>query len=90
MASIELWWLPLGAGGRFVRLNGRVYEAVHALLERRRPLELYHCALEVRVPDRRFVIENARTGLPVDGIPPRRPRPRLASRPDHSPPTAAG
>jgi len=31
MASIELWWLPLGAGGRFVRLNGRVYEALHAL-----------------------------------------------------------
>ena len=59
MASIELWWLPLGAGGRFVRLNGRVYEAVHALLERRRPLELYHCALEVRVPEGRFVIENA-------------------------------
>jgi hypothetical protein len=59
MASIELWWLPLGAGGRFVRLNGRVYEAVHAFLERRRPLELYHCALEVRVPEGRFVIENA-------------------------------
>ena len=70
MASIELWWLPLGAGGRFVRLNGRIYEAVRALLERRRPLDLYHCALEVRVPDRRFVIENARTGLPVDGITP--------------------
>jgi hypothetical protein len=59
MASIELWWLPLGAGGRFVRLNGRVYEAVRALLERRRPLDLYHCALEVRVPEGRFVIENA-------------------------------
>ena len=51
MASIELWWLPLGAGGRFVRLNGRVYEAVHALLERRRPLELYHWRrIEASVP----------------------------------------
>ena len=23
-ASIDLYWLPLGAGGRSVRLNGRV------------------------------------------------------------------
>jgi hypothetical protein len=57
-ASIELYWLPLGAGGWFVRLNGRIYEAIHALLERRRPLDLYHTALEVRVPEGRFVIEN--------------------------------
>jgi uncharacterized protein YndB with AHSA1/START domain len=57
-ASIELYWLRLGAGGWFVRLNGRIYEAIHALLERRRPLDLYHTALEVRVPEGRFVIEN--------------------------------
>jgi hypothetical protein len=56
--SIELYWLPLGAGGRFVRLNGRIYEALHALVERRRPLDLYHSALEVRVPEGRFIIEN--------------------------------
>ena len=58
-ASIDLYWLPLGAGGWFVRLNGRVYEAVKARLERRRPLDLYHSALEVRVPEGRFVIENS-------------------------------
>jgi hypothetical protein len=58
-ASIDLYWLPLGAGGWFVRLNGRIYEAIHALLERRRPLDLYHSALEVRVPEGRFVIENS-------------------------------
>jgi hypothetical protein len=57
-ASIELYWLPLGAGGWFVRLNGRIWEAVHALLERRRPLDLYHTALQVRLPEGRFVIEN--------------------------------
>jgi hypothetical protein len=34
-----------------------VYEAVRALLERRRRLALYHCALDVRVPEGRFVIE---------------------------------
>jgi hypothetical protein len=57
--SIDLYWLPLGAGGWFVRLNGRIYEAIHALLERRRPLDLYHSALVVRVPEGRFVIEDA-------------------------------
>jgi hypothetical protein len=56
-ASIDLYWLPLGAGGRSVRLNGRVFEAVMARVERRRPLDLYHSALEVRVPEGRFVIE---------------------------------
>lgn len=58
-ASIDLYWLPLGAGGWFVRLNGRIYEAIRALLERRRPLDLYHSALEVRVPEGRFIVENA-------------------------------
>ena len=53
-AGSELYWLPLGAGGWFVRLNGRIYEAVNALAERRRPLDLYHSALEVRVPEGRF------------------------------------
>jgi hypothetical protein len=56
-ASIDLYWLPLGAGGRSVRLNGRVFEAVQARLERRRPLDLYHSALEVRVPEGRFIVE---------------------------------
>ncbi len=34
-AAVDLYWLPLGAGGHFVRLNGRVYEAVAARLQRR-------------------------------------------------------
>jgi hypothetical protein len=49
--------LPLGASGRSVRLNGIVYEGLIARLERRRAYELYHSALEVGVPDGRFVIE---------------------------------
>ncbi|HEV2824404.1 MAG TPA: hypothetical protein VG035_04260 [Actinomycetota bacterium] len=56
--SIELYWLPLGAGGWFVRLNGRIYEAIHARLERRQPLDLYHTALVVHLPEGRFVVEN--------------------------------
>jgi hypothetical protein len=55
--GIDLYWLPLGAGGHCVRLNGRVFEAAAALLERRRPCDLYHSGLEVRVPQGRFVIE---------------------------------
>ena len=56
-ASIDLYWLPLGAGGHFVRLNGRVYEAVAARLARRPLSDLYHSALEVQVSEGRFVIE---------------------------------
>ena len=40
------------------RLNGRIWEAIHALREHRRPLDLYHTALVVRVPEGRFVIED--------------------------------
>ncbi len=58
-ASIDLYWLPLGAGGHSVRLNGRVYEALAARLGRRPVRDLYHSALEVRVPEGRFVIEQA-------------------------------
>ena len=57
-AAVDLNWLPLGAGGHVVRLNGKVYEALVALLERRAPLDLYHSALEVRVPEGRFTIES--------------------------------
>jgi hypothetical protein len=49
----------LGAGGRSVRLNGRVFETVAARLERRLACDLYHSALEVRVPEGRFTIETA-------------------------------
>lgn len=58
-AGVDLYWLPLGAGGHFVRLNGRIYEAIRASRERRRPFDLYHSALEVHVPQGRFVIETA-------------------------------
>jgi hypothetical protein len=56
-AAVDLYWLPLGAGGNFVRLNGRVFEAVASRVERRPACDLYHSALEVRVAAARFVIE---------------------------------
>jgi hypothetical protein len=58
-AAVDLYWLPLGAGGHFVRLNGRVFEAAAARVARRPACDLYHSALEVRVATARFVIEQA-------------------------------
>jgi hypothetical protein len=58
-SGIDLYWLPLGAGGHSVRLNGRIFEWFAALLERRDRYDLYHSALEVRTPEGRFVIEQA-------------------------------
>lgn len=55
--GIDLYWLPLGAGGCSVRMNGRVFEAVAAGLGRRDRRDLYHSALEARVQEGRFVIE---------------------------------
>lgn len=57
MASVELYWLPLGAGGRFVKFNGRAYEALAARLQRRSPCDLYHSALRVQLDGATFVIE---------------------------------
>ena len=57
MAAVDLYWLPLGAGGHFVRLNGRLYEALAARLQRRPAYDLYHSALQVNVPEGTFVIE---------------------------------
>jgi len=65
--GVHLFWLPLGAGGRSVRLNGRVYEGVAARLGRRSPCDLYHSALELRLPEGRYVIEM--TPIPRRDVP---------------------
>ena len=59
MAAVDLYWLPLGAGGHFVRVNGRLYEALAARLERRPARDLYHSALQIELPEATFVIEQA-------------------------------
>ena len=58
-AAVDLYWLPLGAGGHFVRMNGRVYEALSAWRAKRPLRDLYHSALVVTVPAGTFVIEQA-------------------------------
>ena len=56
-AAVDLYWIPLGAGARVVRLSGKVFEAIGATVQRRQPCDLYHSALIVSVPDGRFVVE---------------------------------
>ena len=57
--GVDLYWIPLGAGARVVRASGKLFEGVSALVDHRSRCDLYHSALEVRVPDGRFVIEMA-------------------------------
>lgn len=56
-AAIDLYWLPLGAGGRSVRWNGRIFELAVARHEHRFTRDLYHSALQVQIGQDRFVIE---------------------------------
>jgi hypothetical protein len=59
LASVDLFWLPLGAGGssRLVHSSGLVFEALVARHEHRPRRNLYHSALEVRLDGVRHVIE---------------------------------
>src|SRR6201989_725213 len=57
--TVDLYWLPLGGGGRSVRSTGIVFEAIAAGLERRPRRDLYHSALQVQVGAERSVIEMA-------------------------------
>jgi hypothetical protein len=58
-AAVELYWIPLGAGGHSVRFSGRVFEAIAAVRRHRRPCDLYHAALVVEVDGDRYTIELA-------------------------------
>lgn len=56
-AWVDLFWLPLGAGGRFVRANGRVYERWSAWREHREPLCLYHSGLMMTLDEVTYAVE---------------------------------
>ena len=58
-AALDLYWIPLGAGGRSVRINGRVFEAIEAARSRRPRRDLYHAVLVVEIGDERHTIELA-------------------------------
>ena len=75
MSALDLYWIPLGAGQHVVRLSGRLFEAISARVQGRRPCDLYHSALVVAAPEGRFVIEQTpvpdrhgeRRGVVVEG-----------------------
>jgi hypothetical protein len=75
LAAIDLYWLPLGAGGHSVRLNGKVFEWFAARLEHRDRCDLYHSALQVYLLEVRFIVEQApawgegsRRGVVAEGV----------------------
>src|SRR4051812_23211207 len=57
VASVELFWLPLGAGASAAHMSGKLYEAGLAWSQHRRRCDLYHSALEICTPEGRYVIE---------------------------------
>ena len=75
IAAVDLYWIPLGAGQRVVRLSGKLFEAASAWLSRRPRYDLYHSALVVVTPTGRFVVEQTpvtdshgdRRGVVVEG-----------------------
>jgi len=74
-ATVDLYWIPLGAGAHVVRISGRLFEAISALVARRPRCDLYHSALVISASEGHFVIEQApvpdlhgeRRGVVADG-----------------------
>jgi hypothetical protein len=58
-AAVDLYWIPLGAGGHSVRFNGRVFEGIAAARQHRQRCELYHAALAVELDGEDYAIELA-------------------------------
>jgi hypothetical protein len=59
-AAVDLYWIPLGAGGHAsVRFNGRAFEAIAAARQHRGRCDLYHAALVVELDGDRYTIEVA-------------------------------
>ena len=58
-SSVDLFWIPVGAGTHFQRYSLVLYEELVARWARRRRLGLLHAALKVCVAGDRFTIEAA-------------------------------
>ena len=57
--TLHLYWIPLGAGTRVVRISGTIYETVIALFQRRPLQKLYHAALIATTDTGRTTVEVA-------------------------------
>lgn len=55
--TVELYWLPLGAGSHLVKWSGRAVEATVARVQGRSRRALFHSALLVRLDGRTYGIE---------------------------------
>jgi hypothetical protein len=66
LASVELYWLPLGAGdaSHCVRWNGRIFEVIASRSHHRQSCDLYHSALIVRLGGDCYTIEMAPEVVP--------------------------
>lgn len=58
-AAVDLYWIPLGAGSPLVQASGRAFEALSAWRQRRPRCALFHAALQVKMGEERFTIEQA-------------------------------
>ena len=56
-ASVDLFWIPLGAGASAARISGVLYEAGLALVQHRPRCDLYHSALVIHADAGRYVVE---------------------------------
>jgi hypothetical protein len=85
LPGVDLYWLPFGAGGHSVRLNGIAYEAVVARRERRARCDLYAPHSRSESLHGRLVIEMTLFALAsaarVCASPRVRARPSASSRP---------
>lgn len=57
--TLELYWIPLGAGTPIVRASGRLYETIAAVAARRPRRDIYHSALIATVGEVPITIEMA-------------------------------
>jgi hypothetical protein len=57
--AVDLFWIPLGAGGHSVAVNGRAFEAIEAVVQHRERRALYHAALVAHLGGEPYAIERA-------------------------------
>ena len=57
--AVELHWIPLGAAAHVVKVSGRMYESLSARIHRRQPMELFHSALTLSLPEGPYIVEQA-------------------------------
>jgi hypothetical protein len=56
-ASLDLYWIPLGAGNQVVQFSGRTFESIAAKWSGRLPCDLYHTALVATLGADEYFIE---------------------------------